>query len=135
MWKLLGVGTLLMTVLVIVAGVARSDDGDSDGLTMDSSFPLPPPAQDPVSPAPPRTPPVKQPFAPYDNGGPAAVWEVEDLTAEEREIIELGRDVSGWAASQDVMMQAVKAQAEVQAANIAQRELGLGELGEIGVVP
>jgi hypothetical protein len=63
------------------------------------------------------------------------VWTAEQLTAEEREVVELGADNSGWAASQNVMVEAVKAEARIQAAVIAQRQLGLGSLGDTGVVP
>lgn len=133
MWKMLAAGTLVMATLVVFAGISRSDAGDELGA--DPSFPLPPPAQDPPTPAPEGAQPPRAPFTPYDSGPPSAVWRYEDLSAEEKETVDLGRDVSGWAASQDALMLAVKEQARIEAAIIAQRRLGLGDLGETGVVP
>lgn len=133
MWKTLSVTVLLFT-LVVFARHSRSDSSDED-LGPDPSFPLPPPQQDPATPAPPGTPGHHEPFTPYDVGPASAVWRYEDLSVAEKEVVDLGRDVSAWAASQDAMVAAVKEQARIEAAIIAQRQLGLGDLGDTGVVP
>lgn len=136
MTKVVGVGLLLVVAtLIALAGVSRSDAGDPTDVEPSSSFPLPPPENTPLTPAPPGTPLPRQPFTLYEPGPPNAVWTAEQLTAEEREVVELGADNSAWAASQDVMVEAVKAEARIQAAIIAQRQLGVGALGDTGVVP
>ncbi len=133
MWKALVLGVLAATMLFV--GVSRSDVGDPDALSTDSSFPLPAPAADPVAPAPSGSQPPRELFTPYDVGPPEGIWRYEDLTQAEKETADLGSDVSGWSASQDAMVAAVREQARIEAAKIAQRQLGLNQLGDTGVVP
>ena len=71
---------------------------------------------------------------PRDRVGPNRLCDSRRLAVDHRPGC-LGRDVSGWAASQDAMVAAVKEQARIEAAMIAQRQLGLGDLGDTGVVP
>lgn len=136
MWRIVALGVLVVVTLVVVGSVrtARSDAASPE-LTTDTSFPLPAPAADPVAPAPPGARPARELFTPYDTGPPEATWRYEDLTAAEKETADLGRDVSGWSASQDAMVAAVREQGRIEAAKIAQRQLGLGQLGDTGVVP
>ncbi|MBL0220085.1 MAG: hypothetical protein IPQ07_40235, partial [Myxococcales bacterium] len=74
-------------------------------------------------------------FEPYDVGPLEAVWSYDQLTPAEKETADLGRDASGWEPSQVRRVEAVKAAVRRQAAVLAQRELGLGDLGATGVVP
>ena len=88
-------GALGLIAFAIVA-ISRDVAGDpDDGLTPDPSFPLPAPEQEPLAPAPPNTPAPRQPFTLYEPGPPGSVWSYEQLTAEEREVVDLGHDVSG----------------------------------------
>lgn len=135
MWKLWVSFGLLVTTLVVLGGVSRSDGGDPDGLPQDPSFPLPPPENTPLAPVPPGTPMPRQPFTLYEHGPPGSEWRYDQLSADEQEVVDLGRDVSGWAAGQNAMVEAVRAEAFIQAGILAQRQLGLGELGDTGVVP
>ena len=136
MWRIVAFG-VLVGVIAVVAGTARMarSDAASPELMTDTSFPLPAPAADPVAPASPGARPPRELFTPYDTGPPEATWRYEDLTAAEKETADLGRDVSGWSASQDAMVAAVREQGRIEAAKIAQRQLGLGQLGDTGVVP
>lgn len=135
MWKLWGTCGLLLALLGVFAGVSRSDNVDVDDRGPDSTFPLPPSEQGPLGAAPPGTRAPQPQFRLYEAGPPESVWRYEQVTPDEREVIDLGRDVSGWSAGQDAMVEAVHAQAVIEAAMLAQRRLGLGDFGEIGVVP
>lgn len=134
MWKTLVFAILLATV-VLFAGASRSDAGDPEELTTDSSFPLPPVEQTNSPAPPPNTPRPHEPFTQYDVGPPEAIWHYDDLSAAEKETADLGRDVSGWKASQDLLVQSMKEQARQSAAMQAQHQIGLGDLGDTGVVP
>ena len=134
MWKTLVLAILLVMVVLFV-GTSRSDAGDPDQLTTDLSFPLPPVEQTNSPSPPPNAPRPHELFTPYDVGPPEGVWHYEDLTLAEKETADLGRDVSGWKASQDLLVQSMKEQARQAAAARAQHQIGLGDLGDTGVVP
>ena len=136
MWRIVVLG-VLVAVILVVAGAARTAHSDiaNPEISTDSSFPLPEPAADPVAPAPPGSQPPRELFTPYDTGPPEGTWRYEDLTPAEKETADLGRDVSGWSASQAAMVAAVREQGRIEAAKIAQRQLGVGQLGDTGVVP
>ena len=78
----MGRSALLATfvfVLVFAAGTSRSDVATDSSATSDS------PAIDDQAASPEPGPTVqKDPFAPYDVGGPEAIWPYESLSVEER---------------------------------------------------
>jgi hypothetical protein len=79
--------------------------------------------------------PMKDPFTPYDIGGPAAAWRLEDLTPDERVVAMRGLD-DDQSDVQAGYADAAKAQADRAKVQAAASQLGVdGDLAEIGVVP
>lgn len=79
--------------------------------------------------------PMRDPFAPYDLGDPSTAWPPQDLTAEERAVVDRGRDVGTFSATHDAFGSAGAELAMKAAAAAAARHLGIDDLGAIGVVP
>jgi hypothetical protein len=78
--------------------------------------------------------PMRDPFTPYDIGGAAAAWRLEDLTAEERVVAQRGLD-DDQQAVQDAYAEAARDMATRARAESAATKLGIQQLGQIGVVP
>ncbi len=134
MLKTIFVGVSIGFVLLAFAARSRSDASDPGELTTDTSFPLPDPAVGSASASAGAIAPGHL-FESYDAGPAEAVWSYDQLTPAEKETADLGRDASGWEPSQVRRVEAVKGAVRRQAAVLAQRELGLGDLGATGVVP
>ena len=120
--------------IVFATSISRSDSGDSttEGSPTSTDEPI---TGQPVTPTPGDESPPRDPFAPYDIGGPEAAWSHESLTAEEKAVADRGRDVKGWAGVNDGYRQAAMARAAEAAAEAAALQLGVSDLGGIGVVP
>lgn len=87
-----------------------------------------------VTPNPGDEQPMRDPFAPYDIGGAAAAWRLEDLTADERVVAQRGVDDNNQE-MQDAYAGAAQDMAATARANSPAIALRMQQLGEIGVVP
>ncbi len=89
----------------------------------------------PSVPAPGDERPMKDPFTPYDVGDPSAAWAYEQLTPAEQVVADRGRATGTWTATHDAYGSAGAEQAARAAAESAALQLGVDNLGAIGVVP
>lgn len=78
----------------------------------------------------------KLPSEPYDIGPPEHAWKLSQLSSEERAAVERGRAAGlARAGMQEAITLAAKEQSKRARAEAAQHQLGIDNLGEIGVVP
>jgi len=130
-------GFLILSVIVCaVVGLASSSSrsappspdvpstAPSDNLTGQPSVPNPGDER-----------PMKDPFTPYGIGDPSASWTYAELTAEEKAVADVGRDVRTFPAVHDAYGSAGAQLAVKAAAAAAAQQLGVDNLGTIGVVP
>jgi hypothetical protein len=90
---------------------------------------------DPAVAAPDSAPPPKDPLAPYDIGDPDSEIAYEELSPEERAVVDRGRDAGRWRAIHDAYGAAVAQGSKQARAEAAQHQLGVDELDRHGVVP
>lgn len=80
--------------------------------------------------------PRHEPLTPYDPGPDDAIWNYNDLNAEEKAVVDRNRNVDGWGAVHAGYTVVIKERAVRVAASSAEHQLGLeGNTGDIGVVP
>jgi hypothetical protein len=129
----MGRAALLATfvfVLVFAAGTSRSDVAPDSATASDVA------PDDGLNTAagPSAGPLQKDPFAPYDVGGPEAIWPYDSLTPEEKAVIDRTRDASGWAATHDGFGAAALERSKKARAQAAEHQLGVDNLELSGVV-
>ena len=130
--------TAIIGLLIIFAvstsrgdgGEPIDDVGDSPPLDDDATEPITGSA---VMPQKGAETPIKDPFTPYDIGGPAAAWQYEHLTDEEKAVVDHGK-ADDPSAVQAAYADAAAGIAEAARARSATIQLGIDGLGE-GVVP
>jgi hypothetical protein len=128
---------LLSVSIAVVLAFVRASYGDGEVLEEpgepgdETTEPI---TGEAVTPNPGDEQPMRDPFTPYDIGGPAAAWRLEDLTAEERLVAERGVDGNSQDV-QDAYADAAQGMAAAARANSAGIALRMQQLGEIGVVP
>jgi len=123
---------------VVFAGAAAQPENALDFTESTDDPPLPesePITGTPLDPAPGSETPQKDPFKPYDIGDPASAIPYEALNAEEKAVVDRGRDISGWQQIHDVYGKAVAERAVQARAEAAVHQLGVDELATQGVVP
>jgi hypothetical protein len=79
--------------------------------------------------------PQKDPFSPYDVGGPEAIWPYESLSPAEQALVDRSRDAKGWATIHDAFSAAAVERSHKAATDAAQHQLGVDNLELTGVVP
>jgi len=77
--------------------------------------------------------PMKDPFTPYDIGGPAAAWKYEDLTDDEKAVVDHGK-AEDQTAIQAAYAETAAVIADVAKAHAAAIQIGANDLAE-GAVP
>jgi len=90
---------------------------------------------EPVMPNPGAPSAVPNYFKPYDTGDPKGLWTYEDLTAEEREVVDRGRETAGWREIHEGYRAAVLEALPAIKAEAAATHLGAHDLATMGVVP
>jgi hypothetical protein len=118
-------------VLALFISNSRGDVEPIDEPVDDTTEPI---TGEPVTPNPGSEQPMRDPFTPYDIGGAAAAWSLEDLTAEERVVVLRGID-DNQQEVQDAYAEAARDMATRARAQSAAIKLGIQQLGQIGVVP
>lgn len=128
---------LLGVAIAVILAFVRASYGDGEvpeepGEPIDET--TEPITGEAITPNPGDEQPMRDPFTPYDIGGQAAAWRLEDLTAEERVVAQRGvadnnQDV------QDAYAGTAQDMAATARANSAGIALRMQQLGEIGVVP
>lgn len=132
MRSILGSLVVLFVVGVTVV-VSQGDPGSASDPPADE--PLPEPVDEPYETIPGDEAPPRDPFTPYDTGPPEARWSYESLSAEEKAVVDRGRDVTGWDAIHSAYAAAAREAAEAAKATAAATQLGVEGLDELGVVP
>jgi hypothetical protein len=117
-------------VLVFAAGTSRSDVAPDSSATSDVATTTDPNTA--VQPS--EGQKQKDPFAPYDVGGPEAIWPYDSLTPEEKAVIDRTRDANGWAATHDGFGAAALDRSRKARAQAAEHQLGVDNLELSGVV-
>jgi hypothetical protein len=125
--------------VAIVLVFARASWGDGDGGVPDEpEDPIDeltePITGEAVMPNPGDERPMRDPFTPYDIGGPEAAWRLQDLTPEEQAVAQRGIDANDQQV-QDAYAELARAAGARAQSERAARELQLQQLGELGVVP
>lgn len=124
-------------ITVIVIAFARASYGDGEPIDEpedpidETTEPI---TGEAVMPNPGDETPMRDPFTPYDIGGPAAAWRLEDLKPEERVVAQRGVDQNTQEV-QDAYAGAARDMAATARANSAAIAIGVQPLGQIGVVP
>lgn len=114
--------------VMLIAATSRSDElGTTD---RPPSVDLSAPPTEPVVHA-----PTHDPFAPFDVGPPAGVWSYDQLSPEEKAVVDRGRDTAEWARVNEGYNAAIRQQTAQSNAAMAGRMLGLTNAVEAGVVP
>jgi hypothetical protein len=134
-WSILSAGAGAVSLSFLLA-VTNSHDVRGDTTTQGSgseAAPSPAPTGGAEADAPP--PPQKDPFAPYDVGGPEAIWPYESLTPAEQAVIDRNRSATGWRQVHDGFGTAVLERSKKAQAEAAEHELGVDNLELTGVVP
>lgn len=116
---------VLLCLLALIASKASSDVG---GTPADSVSP------DPVASLP-GDETVFTPFQPYSIGPPEAAVPYSALSPAEQAAADRGRDTTGWPGIHDSYAKGALALAQQAAAEAASAELGVENLGGLGVVP
>jgi hypothetical protein len=119
-----------MGAILLLAAITKSDVAAQDA-TIDSTTLDPVLATDSTQ----TTAPQKDPFAPYDVGGPEAIWPYEALTPDEQTVVDRNRDAKGWGEVHGGFATAVLERSMKARAEAAQHELGVDNLEQSGVVP
>ncbi len=131
---------LCCVAVAVVLAFARASRGDGDGPSagdepdLDPDDTTEPITGEAVMPNPGDEQPMRDPFTPYDIGGEAAAWRLEDLTEAERVVALRGLD-DDQQAVQDAYASAVDDMASRARAESAAKELQLQHADQIGVVP
>jgi hypothetical protein len=120
--------------LALLIRVSRGDGDSVDGEEAPIDDTTEPITGDPVMPTPGSEQPMKDPFVPYDIGGPAAAWRLEDLHPEEQVVALRGLD-DEQAEVQDAWAQAAHDLATTARAERAALAIGLENSASLGVVP
>lgn len=80
-----------------------------------------------------KTPPPHR-FAPYDPGPPEHLWRYEDLTAEEKKVVDEGRDTTGWEQVHVAYRSAIAERLPAIRAQAAASQVGICDVARLGVV-
>lgn len=140
MVKVLLSGIVVSTLLLIV-GIARSHGDAATPPPLPTVASPEPITGSPVTPLPSNEPPPHEPFTPYPIGPaptpqtPKPYWTYNDLTADEKAAVDVGRDVTGWQEIHNAYAAAAAERAHRAAGDAAQHQLGVDSLGTIGVIP
>jgi hypothetical protein len=127
--------------IACVAVLAAAADPTSPAITFEASAADQPrlPVTEPITGQPVEAAPdsalPKDPLAPYDVGDPDSEIAYEELSAEERAVVDRGRDTRRWRAIHDAYGAAVAHGSKQARAAAAQHQLGVDELERRGVVP
>lgn len=126
----------LLIVLIVITASSRSRGADSP-VGSDTSGSAPdvvlPPVDMLAQPVPGSEPPVRDPFLPYDTG--PNPWSYDQLTADEKAVVDRGRDTTGWSQTHDAYASAAREAAQAAQVATAQHQLGLQDGVTTGVVP
>jgi len=127
----------VMCAILLVAATTRSDVAPTTDPVLNDTAPLPEPITGVAAQTVPGDEPApKDPFVPFDVGGPEAVSPYESLTLEEQAFIDRGRDTRDWSQVHDAYATAVKERSTRARAEAAQHSLGVdSSLDATGVVP
>jgi hypothetical protein len=137
------IGTALFIVAAIFAGAATQSPVSADVATsyLDddvSTESIPEPITgDPVMPNPGSETKQKVPSEPYDVGPPEQVWKYDQLSPAEQEAVERGRAAGAARAGKmdEALSRAAKEHSKRARAEAAEHQLGVYELGRMGVIP
>jgi hypothetical protein len=130
----------LMCSVLLVAATSRSDvaqttttpsltaepvsaDAVAEPITGEASAPATGDEQSP-----------KDPFGPYGVGD-SPTWSYAQLSAADKAVADKGRDVTGWAATNQAFAAASTLRAKDAASTAAASQLGVEDLATTGVVP
>lgn len=128
---------LCCVAIAVVLAFVRASYGDGE-IPEEPDEPIDETAEpitgEPVMPNPGSEQPMRDPFTPYDIGGPAAAWRLEDLTPDEQEVALRGVDANPQQV-QSAYASAVAALAQRYASEHAADQLHINALDQLGVVP
>lgn len=128
MWKMLLAGGLL-GALLLSAGISRSDG------TSTTPDPAATSVRPTIVPNPGNESPPRDPFTPYDTGGPQAEWSYDKLTPEEKAVADRGLDTEAQDATHAVWERANEESRRASRAAVAAHGLGVSGIADIGVIP
>ena len=125
MSKLIWLAGLGVAGVMVFAATSRGDDG------MSSEPSQAPPSLDASSSS------AQGHGAPlsFSFGPPEAAWSYEQLSSEEKAIVDRGRDTTAWQQVNDLYAGAAREHAKEAEATLAARMLQIDDLGDLGVVP
>ena len=131
---------LCCVAVAVVLAFVRASWGDGDGPSagdepdLDPDDTTEPITGEAVMPNPGDEQPMRDPFTPYDIGGEAAAWRLEDLTPEEQVVAARGLD-EDQSAIQEAYAEVARDMAEQARDAAVTSELGVAQLAGLGVVP
>jgi hypothetical protein len=136
MWRL--ASFLFIACVVVLAAAADPGSPTTFAASAADEPRLPaiePITGEPVEAALDSAPPPRDPLAPYDVGDPESAIAYEELSPEDRAVVDRGRDASKWRVIHDAYGGAVAQRSRQARAEAAQHQLGVDELDRQGVVP
>lgn len=128
---LCGVAAVIVLAFANAWGEGDDDPDEIDQPIDETAEPI---TGEAVMPNPGDETPMRDPFTPYDIGGEAAAWRLEDLEPEERVVALRGVDANDQGV-QDAYAELARASAAQAQIEVAARRLQLQDPEEIGVVP
>lgn len=121
-------------IVLAFAGASRGDGGGAGDEPVPEDEMAEPITGEAVMPNPGNEQPMRDPFTPYDIGGAAAAWRLEDLTEAEQVVARRGLD-DDQAAVQAAYAKAARDGADEMDARRSAIRLRIGDAALLGVVP
>jgi len=126
--------TCAVLASVLIRPSTSRSETEAPSAPPDSSAPVDEPISgQAVAPAPGDETGPRDPFTPYDVGGQEAIWPYGDLTANEKAVVDHGRNQAGMDAINNAYGQAAKELAARAKAEAAAAQLGAEGLDTLGV--
>lgn len=134
-------GGIVLASSLLIVKVATSHGDSAVSPPFPSEAPAEPITGSPVTPAASSEPPAQAPFTSYPPGPapttktPKPYWHYEDLSTDAKAALDAAREVTGRAETANAFGAAAAERAHKAAGEAAQHQLGVDNLGTIGVVP